>query len=651
MKKTQLLKQPFFTGNPQLVLLLRLGFVLLLICFSRILIFFFNKDLFWGASDHMLYYTFVGLRFDLVALLYANSLYIIALTLPFRLRRSELFIKITNIIFYISNSVLLILNLIDIVYYRFTLKRITSDIFSYVGGDVDLLNLLPVFIRDFWYILAVWLAFVVCLVFVTKRIQISRRFVMQPNLSYYFSQFFAMLALLSLTFLGLRGGTQLKPLGILHAALYAPPQDAALVLNSAFTLMRSSGKQGLKPVTYFRTQQEMNAFFNPTKDYSVTDTATGKLKSILKPNIVILILESFSTEHIGALNNQKKDLSFTPFLDSLISKSITYKGFANGKRSIEGVPAILSSLPTWMNQDFLTSPYGSNRFTSIAGVLKPFGYTSAFFHGGKNGTMGFDSYILAAGFDKYYGKNEYPNQNEYDGHWGIWDEPYLQYMATKLNSLPQPFCTSVFTLSSHHPYSIPEKYKNKFKTGKLPIQQSIMYTDFALRNFFNSVKKMPWYENTIFILTADHTSEASIPYFQSTVGQREIPIIFFNSYDTARFNKKYTAQQTDIMPTILDLMHYPKPFLAYGNSLLRENEAHFSLSFVNNNYQLIQNEYCFQCNENMDPIALYQFSTDSLLLHNQVNLDQVRTSQMQNLTKAIVQQYKNDLINNKLIIK
>ena len=109
--------------------------------------------------------------------------------------------------------------------------------------------------------------------------------------------------------------------------------------------------------------------------------------------------------------------------------------------------------------------------------------------------MGFDNFAYAAGIDEYYGMNEYVKNKDFDGNWGIFDEEFLQFYATKLNSFKEPFVSSVFTLSSHHPYTIPEKYKGKFRKGPLKILEAVSYSDFSLRQFFKTASKMSWYEN------------------------------------------------------------------------------------------------------------------------------------------------------------
>jgi len=303
-----------------------------------------------------------------------------------------------------------------------------------------------------------------------------------------------------------------------------------------------------------------------------------------------------------------------------------------------------------MTEDFITSQYASGKFNSLASLLKTEGYNTSFFHGGKNGTMGFDAFCRSAGFDSYYGKNEYPNQADFDGHWGIWDEPYLQYIANTLNTTPQPFMSAVFTLSSHHPYKVPDKYKNKFRKGPLEIQEPIMYTDYALKKFFEKASTMPWFENTIFVITADHTSEAWQPFYKNRVGQYAIPIIFYEPQSNQSGHQGIIAQQTDIMPTILDMLHYPKPFVAFGGSLLRNNEPRFSLSYLNGNYQLIQDGYSWQTDHTISN-ALYNFKNDSLLTNDLYKSDKNTAAEKDLLLKAIIQQYNNRLIENKLSTK
>ena len=102
-------------------------------------------------------------------------------------------------------------------------------------------------------------------------------------------------------------------------------------------------------------------------------------------------------------------------------------------------------------------------------LLQKEGYHTSFFHGAKNGSMYFDQFMRTAGVKEFFGLNEYPNQDDYDGTWGIWDEPMLQWMSSKLNGFKQPFFSSIFSLTSHHPFVVPVKYRDQFPKGSVEV--------------------------------------------------------------------------------------------------------------------------------------------------------------------------------------
>ncbi len=243
---------------------------------------------------------------------------------------------------------------------------------------------------------------------------------------------------MGLIVMGCRGGWQLKSIDTIDAGDVAPPHDIPLVMNTPFSIL----------VTYYRpvlTDKKLTQETDPKKDYSTTHSPSkGNFRRL---NVVTIIMESMSKEYIGALNHLHQ--THTPFLDSLITQSLVFdNAFSDGKKSIEGIPAVTSSLPSWMNTAFITSPYSEDQSTCMADLLNKQGYTTAFFHGGHNGTMGFDVFCKRGGFKYYYGMKEYPDKKDYDGNWGIWDEQYFQYFAKNLDTLHRPFYAAIFSISS-----------------------------------------------------------------------------------------------------------------------------------------------------------------------------------------------------------
>ncbi|UOQ76747.1 LTA synthase family protein [Hymenobacter sp. 5516J-16] len=245
--------------------------------------------------------------------------------------------------------------------------------------------------------------------------------------------------------------------------------------------------------------------------------------------MVILLVESFASEYNGIENGGQ---GYTPFFDSLATQGLFFRNhYANGRRSIEALPAVLAGLPALMESPFITSNFQTDELHGLGEILGRQGYATSVFHGAQNGTMGFNTFAGITGIQQYYGLQEYPGgaqSPDYDGHWGIFDEPYLQYFARQLGQQRQPFFSTVFTLTSHEPFPVPPQYKTRFAPGQLPIHASIRYTDFALREFFRTAARQPWYRNTLFILLADHTSQTLRPDYQNTLGSYKTPLLLFH---------------------------------------------------------------------------------------------------------------------------
>jgi len=582
-----------------------------------------------------------GIRFDLVAICIINATFGLLLLLPFDFIYKSIYIRVIKLLFIVANIFGLVFNFIDVIYFRFTYKRTTADIFNYleVGGDFN--KLLPQFIKDFWYIILIFT--LIILLFV----KFINSYTYYKKVSYTLKSRLIKLTFLVIfvctSILGIRGGIQMKPLDIIDAGRYVENRHISVVLNTPFTIIKTIGLPILENVNYFDEKTEINKYFNPVKNYN-SDTIS-KFKPL---NVVIIILEGFSHEHIGSLCNIKGYEGFTPFLDTLISRSLVFEGYSNGKRSIEGIPAIVAGIPSLMNEAFITSVYAENKYESLASILSKKGYQTMFFHGGSNGTMGFNSFTKVAGFDNYYGRNEYNNENDYDGKWGIFDEPFLKFAASVINTHSQPFFSTIFTLSSHHPYKVPDKYKGKFRKGNLLIQEAIMYTDFALKQFFDKIKSESWFENTLFVITADHTSEAYIDFFKNNVGMYRIPIIYYCPKYIRHFRSSVISQQIDIMPSVLDFLDYDLPFFSFGSSSFNDYEPHFSVSFINNEYQIIYNNFALKF-DGSESTSIFNIRTDSLLTNNLIKNNFKEKYDAELLLKAFIQQYNSSLINNKMI--
>ena len=451
---------------------------------------------------------------------------------------------------------------------------------------------------------------------------------------------------------GARGGLQsgVRPITISNANEYVKrPIECALVLNTPFALMRTIGKSIFKVPATFASLDASAKFFNPIH------TPNAEVKAN-KKNVVILIVESFGREYIGAYNTQLEGgryKGYTPNVDKLIKESTVFEySYANGHKSIDGMPSSLCGIPMFI-EPFILTPASMNDYTGIPGHLSKWGYQTAFFHGANRGSMGFLAFANKIGFQKYYGRQDYAQDKrfggdaDFDGNWGIWDEPFLQYYCAKMGEMKQPFMTALFTVSSHHPFVVPDKYKDQFKEGQLPIHKCIRYTDMAIGRFFESARKQPWFKNTIFILVSDHTNQSNHQQYKTDIGEFSAPFILYDPSGEIKPGKRAgIAQQTDIMPTVFGILGYNKPYLSFGCDLLNTPpQQTYALNYINGVYQYTKNGYTMQFDGNR-VTGIYSLK-DLLMQHNLVG-KVPEQAQMERELKAIIYQYMYRMVNNKL---
>jgi len=631
--------------NKLILLFKRLSIVFVIYQFSRIFFFLYNQHRFDEVNiSDLLVMMWGGLRFDLTAILYLNVLFIILSLLPFSFTFRKGYQKFLFILFVLINSFGYAANVMDTFYFDYVLKRSTVEVFMFAQeGNIGLLFFQ--FIKDFWWGFIVWGIFIYITYKWYKWIQSPKIIKINPYKYFVFGSVVLLIALY-FSVVGIRGGftRTTRPININNAGAYVnKPIEMAVVLNTPFTILRTLRKQVFKPVHYF-DKKTLKKFVNPVKHY--TDSIPMQ-----KSNVVIFIIESFAKEYTGLLNKDIKDYKgYTPFFDSLMQKSHTFtNAYANGRKSIDAIPSTLTSIPSLV-QPYVLSPYATNDISGIGSILKKEGYKTAFFHGAPDGSMGFDAITHLAGFDEYYGMNEYGNDVDFDGHWGIPDDKFLQYTAKQLDTFKQPFAIALFTLSSHHPFMLPKGFENKFKGGPLPIHKVIQYTDFSFKHFFETVKNKEWFKNTIFVFTADHCNQTILPEYNSSVGAYANPIIFYEPGHPKSIKMDSTLmQQIDIKTRLLRKLHYSGDFVAFGNDPVTEKNP-FVINYTNHTWEMIQGNY-FLTFRNEKVIGLYNYKKDRLLKNNVLNEYPDAAKQMEKRMKAFIQQYKNRLIQNRLTVQ
>ena len=546
------------------------------------------------------------------------------------------------------------MNLMDSVYFQYTGRRSTVSVFSGFANENNIASIMLTEFVHHWYLVLAF-AFLVYILWrcYTKPRLDSYRFGYQ----YYVSQFIALVVMIPLAIIGIRGSVTAgtRPITISNANEFVNrPIEGSVVLNTPFSMIRSIGKKVFVTPDYMSPEQ-MEVTYSPIHSHPVVDGMSHQGK-----NVIILIVESMGKEYIGAFNpdfDGGNYQGYMPFIDSLVAKSLTFKySFANGRISMDAMPSILSGLPMMVEPFFLT-PASLNDIDGLSSLLNREGYSTAFFHGGHNISMGFSAYAHSIGYQSYYGLDEYCKSSKYggmddwDGKWAIWDEPFLQFSLDNINEMCQPFLATVFTASSHHPYNVPEQYRDTLvDEGGQPIHKCVRYTDLALRRFFERASHEPWYSNTIFVLVADHTNQASHDIYKTDLGLYSIPIIFFvpDGSIAPALCEDVITQQTDVTPTLLHLIGYNKPYLAFGDDLLSaEPSETWAFNYNAGIYQFVKGDLMMQF-DGQKTTAVYRFKDDTLLKHNLVGTIPEQQA-METQLKAIIQQYMSRMNENRLL--
>ena len=616
--------------------LLKIGVLMLMFTGCRILFYAYNRHHFTDVSllDFM-----AGWWFDLIATLLLFYPLILIELFPNKNRERKYFKWAVRLFTALPFFLGILINLIDVEYFAHSSSRSGSALFTMLGFGSDLSQQLPSYIKDYWLLFILFFTFLWLSYFLLKKIYRKGDDSAQHSI---IKQSILYVIIIGASLIIGRGGFGLRPISPADAAKFTSSENMQLVLNSAFKVINTLGIPQLEEKSYF-SEQELTRIYSPIKQYE----GNGQVEN---QNVCVIILESFTPEFIDVLNED--DAKYTPFFDSLSQHGMLFTNcFANGKKSIDAMPSIIGSIPKLMDTEYMTSYYNGNSIDGLPNILKrEKGYSTAFFHGATNGSMAFNSFCELAGFENYYGRTEYNNEEHFDGTWGIFDEEFLSYSVDQMTQMKAPFFSTIFTISSHAPYAIPERYQDQFTGGPSKMHDAVMYADYALSQFFNKAQQQDWYANTLFILTADHTPASNREEYLTDYGIVNIPLLLYHPNDTtfSGINDRIVSQ-IDIAPTILDLVGYEKPFFSFGNSIFG-NDAAFTAYNLADKYVFIgsyqHKDYTLSF-QNNHAVSLYAFE-DRYEKENLIGQLPEVQAYLEKKLKAFIQSYNSALLNNEM---
>lgn len=323
----------------------------------------------------------------------------------------------------------------------------------------------------------------------------------------------------------------------------------------------------------------MNDYSNPFNFYSdydkgniprvnsENDKETVSVLNTSHPNVLVIILESFTANVVGSLND-KYDVAQN--LDSLAKEGILFSNFfASGDRSDKGLISILSGFPALPTTSIIKYPNKTEKLPGLAKTLKKYGYKTAYYYGGDIDFANMRSYIVNSGFEKIISNKDFKSKENISS-WGVPDEFLFQYVRQEIEKERSPYFKVMFTLSSHKPYDVPgNKIWVEGNDDQNQFLNSVGYTDYHLGLFINNLKEGGYLENTLVIILADHGSAYPGPVAFNSKAKYHIPLVFYGPVLQEKEKVIETfGYQVDLPATILGQLGMNSSEYTYSKNLL-----------------------------------------------------------------------------------
>lgn len=322
-------------------------------------------------------------------------------------------------------------------------------------------------------------------------------------------------------FLPIRGGVATSPINTGSVYFHENSFVNHACLNLPWNIIYSATNANdfSNPFVFYPEKEEL-----PQKQIADLKSNGPVIRS-KQPNIIILILESFSAEVVGSLNTK---VSATPQLDSIIKNGWLYSNFyASGDRSDEALTAILSGYPSQPTTSIIKYPNKTEKLPGIAKSLATRGYNSTFYYGGDINFANMRAYIVNIGFENIISQSDFPVKQRISS-WGVPDEYLFERMYKEICEEQAPYFKVAFTLSSHPPFDVPELQKYfKGNDNYLQYLNSVGYTDNHLGKFIKRLESENKLDNTLVILVADHGTLTSGNFSYSSPKKYHIPMVWY----------------------------------------------------------------------------------------------------------------------------
>lgn len=610
-----------------------------------------------GIAAETLFESFlVGMRFDVAISSYLLiPLFLCLVLLPLRWR------KILVPGFCALVGAIIFSGLAEVEFYRELEMRFNTLVFEYMSHPKIVAGMVWDGYPVFRYLLVWALLFVF---FCAGVLWLSRKIGLQrpvPDRAGWLIRSVLAVAFIAVMIVGARGGLASTPLRWGDAFFSEDAFANNLALNGVYTLGRSAlekitgGQQfWVKAMPRQEALQTTKAMlFQPhEKDLSSAEFPLLRQDTNLSDekqqplNVVVILIESFSGRHVGALG---APLSLTPDFDALSHEGLLFDhAFSNGTHTHQGVFASLAGFPNLPGYEYLMKTMEANQeFSGITNLLEPMGYGSVFLYNGLFSWDNKEGFFRQHGIDRFVGRHEYVNPTFVDPVWGVGDYDVFMRANDEFRDLAEkgPFFGAVLTLTNHSPFNLPDPLPfAKIETGNSfeGRANSMRYADWALGEFFRKASQEEYFANTLFVVTGDHGFGSAPAITGMQLDRFHVPLLFYSPKLTALRGQRRSmiASQVDIGPTILGLIGANVPHQAWGRNLLSVDPSESGSAVVKpsggkEEVALIEGDLLLMRSPKEKPV-LYRYSLDFPPVSERID-DPARAKEMEHRLKAYVE--------------
>ncbi len=410
-----------------------------------------------------------------------------------------------------------------------------------------------------------------------------------PNPHWYLKIPVSLLLIGSL-FFAIRSGLQTTPLNPSMAYFSTIPILNHTSVNTEWNLLSDylhNEKGNKNPYEY-----EINALAQEQiAPYLNTASTPVSVLTREKPNVILIILESFTSDLVAGLGGEK---GIAPHFDKLIENGLTFPNFyATSDRTDKGMIAIMSGFPSQATKSIIKNVNKSEKLPAIGQEFLANGYKTSFFHGGESAFYNFKSYMLSHGIEEVIDQKNFPRKDVLS-KWGAFDHLTFKKQIDYLNKSEQPFFSTLLTLSNHEPFDLPGEPKFGSKNVADLFRSTAFYTDSALNVYLTDAKKTNWYKNTLFVIVADHGHRLPLEKWDSFHPNRyRIPFILYGDVLKEEYKGRMIDKiggQVDLASTVLGQLKMDSKAYYWSKDLLATETPSFAFFTWDDGFGVVKPE-------------------------------------------------------------